>query len=235
MKKKLSIFIALVSICVAGFSQSTIPIGYELQYRTDFKTAEDLKDFEFSDPDVWELSPDCEGTHTLESLGKGDYEPPVRSPHVIALIADMQFKDFVLEANLQQTGKEYGHRDMCIFFNYVDPSHFYYVHIASKTDDHAHNVFIVNNEPRTKITQQNTDGVNWGNGWHKVRLIRNTQSGKIELYFDDMETPIMTAEDKTFTNGYIGFGSFDDLGKVDNIRIWSLSSEKKKANIFRMK
>jgi hypothetical protein len=65
--------------------------------------------------------------------------------------------------------------------------------------------------------------------------VRDSNSGTIELYFDDMETPIMVAEDKTFTEGYIGFGSFDDLGKVDNIRIWAPSAKEKKANIFSQK
>jgi hypothetical protein len=42
----------------------------------------------------------------------------------------------------------------------------------------------------------------------------------------------MTAEDKTFGAGYIGFGSFDDTGMVDNIRIWAPSAETKKAPFF---
>jgi hypothetical protein len=152
MNKKNILLIALCLISLTIFSQSSIPDNYELKYRTDFKTADELKNFEFSDPNVWKLSPDCEATHTLESLEKGTYAPPHRSPHVIALIANMQFSDFVLEANIQQTGREYGHRDMCIFFNFVDSSNFYYVHMASKTDDHAHNIFIVYDEPRTKIS-----------------------------------------------------------------------------------
>ena len=32
-----------------------------------------------------------------------------------------------------------------------------------------------------------------------------------------MTLPIMTATDKTFGDGFVGFGSFDDTGKVDNI------------------
>ncbi len=233
MKKKfIFIIILVIKLPIAVNSQQAIPENYKLQYRTDFKTADELKNFEFSDPDIWQLSPDCEGTHTLESLGIGKYTPPVRSPHVIALLANQQFNDFILEANIQQTGKEYNHRDMCIFFNFIDSSHFYYVHIASKTDDNAHNIFIVNKEPRIKITLQNTDGVSWGNGWHKIKLIRNVESGRIEFFFDDMQAPIMIAEDKTFMNGYIGFGSFDDFGKVDNIRIWAPIIIEKKANIF---
>jgi hypothetical protein len=30
----------------------------------------------------------------------------------------------------------------------------------------------------------------------------------------------MVTEDRTFADGRIGFGSFDDTGKIDNIRIW---------------
>jgi len=31
----------------------------------------------------------------------------------------------------------------------------------------------------------------------------------------------MEATDTSFTEGRIGFGSFDDTGKIDNIRIWA--------------
>jgi len=47
-----------------------------------------------------------------------------------------------------------------------------------------------------------------------------------------MTKPIMIAEDKTFLEGYIGFGSFDDTGKVDNVRIWCPESKEKKGKIF---
>jgi hypothetical protein len=36
-----------------------------------------------------------------------------------------------------------------------------------------------------------------------------------------MARTIMVAEDRTFPSGYVGFGSFDDTGMVDNIRIWA--------------
>jgi hypothetical protein len=53
-----------------------------------------------------------------------------------------------------------------------------------------------------------------------VRLERKLSDGTIKVFFDDMIHPIMVAEDKTFGEGYIGFGSFDDTGKIDNIKIW---------------
>jgi hypothetical protein len=139
----------------------------------------------------------------------------------------------VLEADLTQTGREYGHRDMCLFFGFQNPTNFYYTHIATAADPNAHNVFIVKNAPRKNFAQETTRGVNWGLGvWHKVRLERKTSDGVIKVYFDDMTKPIMVAEDKSFTWGYIGFGSFDDTGMVDNIRIWGPSVETRKTPFF---
>ncbi len=40
------------------------------------------------------------------------------------------------------------------------------------------------------------------------------------MYFDDMENPVMTARDKTFTWGRIGIGSFDDTGEFDEVRLY---------------
>lgn len=35
-----------------------------------------------------------------------------------------------------------------------------------------------------------------------------------------MNQPIMEASDTHFNGGYIGFGSFDDTGMIDNIKLW---------------
>jgi hypothetical protein len=46
---------------------------------------------------------------------------------------------------------------------------------------------------------------------------------------------IQEANDKTFGKGYMGFGSFDDSGKIDNIRIWAKDFEKKPIDVFSSK
>lgn len=197
------------------------PEGYSLVYEQHFDAASALLGFAFTDPAAWGWSADGKG-FALELKSQSRYAPPVRSPVNIALIGDRVFGDFVLEVDLIQTGKEYGHRDMCLFFGMQDPTHFYYVHLATKADDHAHNVFIVNGAPRTKIAKKTTAGVHWGlEVWHTVRLERRVSDGTIRVYFDDRHEPVMVAEDKTFGAGWVGFGSFDDTGKVDNIRIWA--------------
>jgi hypothetical protein len=208
------------------------PESYKLVYEQTFEDDASVKDFVMTDTAAWKRSTN-DRTSGLELVQQSKYEPAVRSPFNIALIADKVFGDFVLEADLIQTGKEYGHRDMCLFFGFQNPTNFYYAHIATAADDHAHNVFIVKNAPRTKIAKETTKGVNWGlNVWHKVRLERRLSDGAIKVYFDDMTKPIMVAEDKNFGPGYVGFGSFDDTGKVDNIRIWGPSVEAKPTAFF---
>jgi hypothetical protein len=152
------------------------------------------------------------------------------------LIDNLVLGDFVLEADVLQTGRKYGHRDMCFFFGFQDSSRFYYVHLSSGADQVAHTIHIVNDKPRTGIARERTDGIRWIDGyWHHIRLERSTDDGYIRMYFDDMETPVMIAIDKTLQFGYVGFGSFDDSGKIDNIRIWAKESRQKKSSIFMKK
>jgi hypothetical protein len=207
------------SIIGAIGAEPHIPAGYKLVYQQDFEKPSALEEFIFSDPAAWALGKDDKGG-ALELKTQSNYKPAVRSPVNISLLKKQIFGDFILEADLLQTSKEYGHRDMCLYFDFVSPTKFYYAHIASAADEHAHNIFIVNDQPRVKIAKETTKGVNWGQQiWHHVRLERNVKEGLIKLYFDDMLTPIMIAQDKTFSEGYVGFGSFDDTGRIDNIRM----------------
>ena len=78
---------------------------------------------------------------------------------------------------------------------------------------------IVNNEPRRPLTD-NKQEVPWDDAWHTVKVVRNSQSGKIQVYFDDMKNPHMTTSDKTFSNGRLGLGSFDDMNAFDDVRLY---------------
>ena len=211
-----------------------VPDDYKLLYEQKFDGEQALKEFVMTDPKAWKFAEDDKAGGAMELIRQSEYQPSVRSPVNIALIADKVFGDFVLECDLIQTGKEYGHRDMCLFFGFQNPTNFYYAHIATAADKNAHNIFLVKDSPRTNIAKETTKGVNWGlNIWHKVRLERKTSDGTIKVYFDDLTKPIMVAEDKSFDAGRIGFGSFDDTGKVDNIRIWGTWVETKRTEFFK--
>jgi len=195
-------------------------------YESTFSKTATLADFDCTDTNAWRMT-ELEGRGVLELHGKSKYKYKVRSPYNIALLATQKMGSFVLEAELMQTGKEYGHRDMCLFFNFQDRSNFYYVHIASVMDKHANNIFIVKDAPRKSISTKTNKGNDWGQEkWHKIRLVRDLEAGTIKLFFDDMETPIMEATDKSFGKGYVGFGSFDDTGMISNVKIMSSDAEK---------
>lgn len=186
--------------------------------------------FQFSDPKAFRITSEQE----LELFQSSKYRPKVRSPHCIALIDGVEFGDFTLEAELQQRSThDSKHRDLCLFFGVEDASNFYYVHMAIAADPHAHNVFRVDDKPRIAIAKKTTKGVPWGrNKWHKIKLERRLADGSIRVYFDDMTTPIMEASDKTFGRGFVGFGSFDDVGRYRNIKIHSTDHSPSTRKIF---
>lgn len=213
-------------------SPPEIAPNYHLLYKQDFTSTNAWKDFVFSDPKAWKIS-EGNGKRALELVQQSEYTPPFRSPVNLALIANQVFGDFVLEADLLQTSKEYGHRDMCLFYGFQSPTRFYYTHIATKADDHAHNCFVVKDAPRSKIAKETTPGFDWGQGvWHHVRLERKASDGIIRVWVDDMTKPIMSAEDKSFGAGWVGFGSFDDTGKVARIRIWGTQAKQQRVPDF---
>ena len=210
-----------------------VPSGHRLLYNQTMGSKEALRDFVFSDPGAWRYSDRSQGEPALEHFRQSRYEPPHRSPLNIALVDRQQFGRFVVDLRVRQTGREYGHRDLCFFFGFQDPAHFYYAHISSQTDDHAHNIFLVNGQARVKISTKTTSGHDWGErDWHQVRIRRDLESGSIQVFVNDMSKPIMSAQDKTFAEGWIGVGSFDDTGKVSRIRIWSPELVRKNIDFF---
>ncbi len=233
--------VPVVSDAAAPFVAGSIPADYRLLFLQHFNqnpgvvvdpggkprpNPASLDNFVFTDPAAWKVTQGDDGRNALELTQQSKYTPPFRSPLNIALIKGRVFDDFIVEAECLQTGKEYGHRDMVFVYGYQSPSKFYYTHIATAADDHAHNCFIVNEAARVKFAKETTKGVDWGLGvWHKVRLERKASDGTVRVFFDDMAKPIMTAEDRTFGPGFVGFGSFDDTGKITNIRVWGKTVE----------
>jgi len=227
--------LALLAIALPAFADDNpagIPENYVLLFGSDFAKPDALKQFTFTDPNAWQLGKDGNKAY-LEQHKASAYKPMHRSPLNIALVADKVVGDCIIDFDCQQTSKEYGHRDMIFVLGYQNPSHFYYVHIASKSDDHANNVFIVNDAPRLKISKESNMGNDWGtNVWKKIRIERKSSDGTIKVYFDDMTKPIMNAKDKTFGPGWVGVGTFDDTARVADIKIWGEKAEQKQVAEF---
>ena len=171
------------------------------------------------DAEGWKVKKTVAGNVFSQFKKDSSYRGPHRSPFHIALLKDVRVGDFVLDVEVRSTHPDYGHRDACLFFGYQDAAHFYYVHLGKKTDDHANQIFIVNDAPRTKISTKTTPGTDWDDNWHHVRVVRKAESGQIKIFFDDMQHPIMVAQDTTFTWGQVGLGSFDDTSDWDDLKL----------------
>ena len=172
-----------------------------------------------TDAKAWKIA-ETEQGKVYNQFQKSDYEPPHRSPYNISLVKDVVVGEFVLTVEVQSTNSKAGaHRDMCLFFCYQDSAHFYYVHLGHKPDPHSSQIMIVNDAPREMITKNKSPGIPWDDDWHTVKIVRRPADGTIEIYFDDMNKPVMKAVDKTFAQGQVGIGSFDDHGNWDDFKL----------------
>lgn len=196
----------------------------DVQLREDFESG--AARWSPTEAAKWQVATE-HGNACYRLLGKSDYQPPHRSPHSIALLDSSPLGDFDLRVRVRSTTPDYGHRDVCVVFGYQDPAHFYYAHLGRATDDHANQIFIVNGADRKKISLTSTPGTDWTDNWHTVRIIRRVNDGTIEIYFDDLQKPVMTAKDTTFTWGRIGVGTFDDTADWDDIVLRGKKVEQK--------
>jgi len=171
-----------------------------------------------TDAKSWKLLATPQG-QVYSLFADSKFKPKHRSPVNISLLKEVTVSDFELTVKLQSTVQDYGHRSLVLVFGYQDPDHFYYVHFGKQTDDHANQIFIVNDSARKKISTKTTPGTPWDDAWHTARIVRTVADGKIDVYFDDLKTPVMTAVDRTFVWGGIGLGAFDDLGNFDDLTL----------------
>jgi hypothetical protein len=174
--------------------------------------------WEIVDPKSWELEEHGLGKSLSIIRRESEYKPKVRSPLHIALMKDVEVGSFELTFKVKSTKNTGNHRDCCVFFNYQGPTQYYYVHLGAKPDPHSGQIFIVNDAPRTALTE-NEKNTPWGEDWHTVKVVRDLSDGKIAIYFDDMDQPHLQVNDKTFSKGRIGIGSFDDMDAFDDIRL----------------
>ena len=198
--------------------------GLPLVFADDFEKG--AGHWQPTDAKAWKILQTDRGK-VYNQFTNSKYRAPYRSPYNISLVKDVLVGDFILTVKVQSTNTKAGaHRDMCLFWGYQDPAHFYYVHLGKRPDPHSSQVMIVNGAPRVMITKNKTPGVPWDDGWHDVKIVRKTADGTIEVYFDDMNKPMMVAQDKTFAWGQVGLGSFDDNGNWDDFKLYGVKVEK---------
>lgn len=209
--------IASTLMAPLAFTQEAETDEFSLTITDDFEENRDI--WEWLDPESWQYAVIDDRRVMSQSVRKPSYDPPHRSPFHVALLKGPEVTDFELTVSVRSTVEDYGHRDVCLFFGFVDPAHFYYVHLGKKADPNSNQIFIVDGADRKAISKSTTDGTPWTDEWHRVKVVRNVETGSIEVYFDDFDKPSITAEDKTFAAGRVGIGSFDDTADWDDFEL----------------
>jgi hypothetical protein len=174
-----------------------------------------------NDPAHWRVVGDKESTvYELTAAG----EPgQVRAPTSWSLWTGHDVASFEFSGRVRcHTDPATKVRDMCVFFHYQDPEHFYYVHFAGSSDE-VHNIIgLVDGADRVKINAEPAGTSVFrltDRGWHTFKVVCDAQSGEIRAYLDDMTEPILTARDRTLGHGLVGVGSFDDTGTFDDLKL----------------
>jgi hypothetical protein len=121
---------------------------------------------------------------------------------------------------------EITNRDVIIVFGYRSDTEFYYAHLSTDNTIYPHNgIFKVNNADRERIDHQwngRSRGANPAvvdRAWHDVVVRHLPATGEIAVYLDGARDPLMTAGDTTFGSGRVGFGSFDNIGRLRDLRV----------------
>lgn len=217
----------ILNLCSFGPSchAEDVVRGMKLVFSEDFENGRGK--WETTDDSSWDVVKG-EDNHTL-AINKrvSNYTPKHRSPHNIAWLKDLPLGTFAIKVKVRSTKDTGNHRDCCIFFSKQNADQFYYVHLGAKPDPASGQIMIVNNAPRSPLTK-NEKPVAWDDQWHDVMLIRDAESGLIEVFFDNMTEPIMQCKDTTFLHGTIGIGSFDDMNEFDNVRVYAAESTSNK-------
>lgn len=120
---------------------------------------------------------------------------------------------------------EFSNRDVILVWNYQSPTRFYYAHLSQDNTIYPHNgIFVVDNADRVRIDDQWDGSVGAppaidDTDWHDVRLDYEADTGEIAVYVDGATEPLMTATDRTFSGGRVGFGSFDNYGRTRHFSV----------------
>jgi hypothetical protein len=175
--------------------------------------------WKFADATAWQWQAAPTGKE-LVLHKQNAYKPLYRSPNNLAWFQTREWSSFSLTFECQLSRFDEGNNDLCIAFGGTAPDQFYYAHLGEKADAPHHQIHLVDHADRKPVTTYRTSGTPWKKDhWHKVKVVRNADTGDIAVWFDDSPTPILAARDKTLTWGKIALGSFDDEGRFRNLRI----------------
>jgi len=218
MKKNiLFITILLISFVACGKKETNeLPLHASYDFE-DGKAEGWLPNFS----DGW-LVTDLDGSKVYALTAPGE-SGEVAAPKSWSVIADHDVASFEFSGRLKCMAElDNPNRDLCIFFHYQDPSHFYFVHFSASSDERHNIIGLVNGADRIKINVEPAGSSVFrltDKEWHTFKVTYNAESGRMLAFLDDMDTPIVTASGSVLGHGLVGIGSYDDTGYFDDIML----------------
>jgi hypothetical protein len=174
-----------------------------------------LRDFELDGNGTWEVH-----GSVLALVKEGVPGGEIRRPAALAILKGHPLGDLTFNVDVRSTAPvDLAVRDVQVILGYRSSTEFYYVHISAKTDAVHNGIFIVNNADRKRIDEPTSKAYLTDQEWHRIRVERNSVTGRIAVFFDDQIGPFLTATDTTFRTGRVGVGSFDETGEFRNIEV----------------
>ena len=166
------------------------------------------------------------GTEVIQ-IRPGVPPPGPRRPYEYAVLtAGPRFGPVQIDAEVRiDTPVSVSGRDVVVLFGYQTSTRFYYVHLSNDNRSYPHNgIFLVDNADRLRIDDQwnGSSGARpaiTDAAYHHVRIQHCAASGQIAVFLDGSATPLMTATNPTLRSGRVGFGSFDNTGRLRNLTV----------------
>jgi hypothetical protein len=157
----------------------------------------------------------------------GQQRPGPRRPFEYAVLTTgPEFGSVQIDAQVRiDTPVEITNRDVIIVFGWQSDTQFYYAHLSTDNTIYPHNgIFRVDNADRVRIEHQwngmiGAPPATTDQEWHNVRVTHCAETGEIAVYVDGSDLPLMTAVDNTFGFGRVGFGSFDNIGRLRDLTV----------------
>lgn len=192
-------------------SHSTI--NRDLSVRPNLSSHERLTDWMLDGSGSWNIS---DGKLILTKAGRPS--GPIRRPAALAILNTEPLRRVTMQAQIKSTAPlDVIRRDLVLVFGYESPTRFYYVHLSATTDAVHNGIFLVADADRRRIDDGKGEPQLKDQAWHRVRLVRDGSTGRIEVFVDDSTAPALSAVDTTIRAGRVGLGSFDDTGEFREV------------------
>jgi len=199
--------LALTAALFTGLTLQNGPQAFSS--RPDLSAPAALSLFTLDGSGTWEIK-----DQMLILAKAGTPGGPIRRPSALAVLQSEPLVRATVQVEMRSTAPEaVKNRDLEIIFGYESPRRFYYVHLAGITDANHNGIFLVDNKDRRRIDDGTAAPQLKDREWHRVRLERDGDSGRIEVFVDGSEQAALHATDTAIRAGRVGLGSFDDTGE----------------------